>query len=217
MISLLHFDDHNNIFKDEFNNISYYHNSGSLTISEDNKKFGTSSMNLSGGTITTSTFSSKNGFTVDFWFYTYAYAFYEILFGVNEHSNSNSVRIQRENRNGWFYFYNTGDHMDTTGISVSNNVWNHFAYVYDNNNKTIKLYINGINAITRSYSYNDGDISLSFGVCNYETRVVYSYYDELRICTNVVYNGDFDVPERPYALIDYYRLFDENSKLYQIK
>ena len=188
MISLLHFDDHNNIFKDEFNNISYYHNSGSLTISEDNKKFGTSSMNLSGGTITTSTFSSKNGFTV-----------------------------QRENRNGWFYFYNTGDHMDTTGISVSNNVWNHFAYVYDNNNKTIKLYINGINAITRSYSYNDGDISLSFGVCNYETRVVYSYYDELRICTNVVYNGDFDVPERPYALIDYYRLFDENSKLYQIK
>ena len=137
-LALLHFNDKDNVLKDEIGKLNWNIDRDVVSINSDITKFG-NSLNVSGGIIKSSNFQLDGDLTIDFWVYLYTTSYCEILLSINEYSTQRRVMIQRDgNRNSMYLYEKSGSAKSINGLY--NNKWNHVAYVSDYNNGYTYIY-----------------------------------------------------------------------------
>ena len=207
-VSLLHFDNKNNLLKDAFNNTwinnkGVYYNSGKFNGAVD--------LTNSGYFYTTdSAIVNLTEYTIDFWAYVPSSTidYYRICFGTSTNDKYYGI-ISSDT------FSTPSGNIYLTDIdeSLKVNDWNHFAFVFKDK---WYLFVNGILKATVEISTLPA-ISSMLCIGNYKNQdnnaPSYNYIDELRISNVARWTSDFDVPIGAYT--DKYILYlTEDGSVY---
>lgn len=154
--------------------------------------------------------TSNDSFTVDFWYrHGGTGASSRFIFGLNginrNNTESNRLHIIYEESKGGLYL--EGGAWSNTSIPVYNfipvsDTFYHFALVYDNADREINLFLNGISIFNQSLSTSD-KLFDSFVVDN--SWRAGCDLDELRIsdiARPLTPDGKFPVPTQPYSVAE---------------
>lgn len=193
-VSLLHFDNKNNLLKDVFNNTwinnkGVYYNSGKFNGAVD--------LTNSGYFYTTdSAIVNLTEYTIDFWAYVPSNTidYYRICFGTSTNDKYYGIISSDtfSTPSGNIYLTNIDE-----GLKV--NDWNHFAFVFKDK---WYLFVNGkLTANIETSVLPKMSDMLCIG--NYKNQdnnaPSYNYIDELRISNIARWTSDFDVPIGAYT------------------
>lgn len=207
-VSLLHFDNKNNLLKDIFNNTwinnkGVYYNSGKFNGAVD--------LTDSGYFYTTdSAIVNLTEYTIDFWAYVPSNTidYYRICFGTSTNDKYYGIISSDtfSTPSGNIYLTDIDE-----GIKV--NDWNHFAFVFKDK---WYLFVNGILKATIETSTLPA-ISSMLCIGNYKNQdnnaPSYNYIDELRISNVARWTSDFGVPSSAYT--DKYVMYlDKDGNVY---
>ena len=207
-VSLLHFDNKNNLLKDIFNNTwinnkGVYYNSGKFNGAVD--------LTDSGYFYTTdSAIVNLTEYTIDFWAYVPSNTidYYRICFGTSTNDKYYGIISSDtfSTPSGNIYLTDIDE-----GIKV--NDWNHFAFVFKDK---WYLFVNGILKATVETSTLPA-ISSMLCIGNYKNQdnnaPSYNYIDELRISNVARWTSDFNVPSSAYT--DKYVMYlDKDGNVY---
>lgn len=213
-IGLMHFDDPNDPFKDDLNNMTWTLRSGSYEITQDHAKFD-KCINLKGVNLSTNIFEIQDDITVDFWTYIYTNTDYEILFSINEVNTGYAYSFIRLMAYNFFYISRYHGDGVTPIYALANGNLIHVAMVSDSNNKQMRIYINGKLSNTLDYYIFTKKVSISFGYSNTDNIPTYNYLSELRISNCARYDSDFDPPTKKYNVF-INKLYECNKNTYGI-
>ena len=207
-VSLLHFDNKDNILKDVFNNTwinnkGAYYNSGKFNGAVD--------LTNSGYFYTTdSAIVNLTEYTVDFWAYVPSNTidYYRICFGTSTNDKYYGIISSDtfSTPSGNIYLTNIDE-----GLKV--NDWNHFAFVFKDK---WYLFVNGkLTANIETSVLPKMSDMLCIG--NYKNQdnnaPSYNYIDELCISNVARWTSDFDVPNSAYT--DKYVMYlDKDGNVY---
>ena len=207
-VSLLHFDNKNNLLKDIFNNTwinnkGVYYNSGKFNGAVD--------LTDSGYFYTTdSAIVNLTEYTIDFWAYVPSNTidYYRICFGTSTNDKYYGIISSDtfSTPSGNIYLTDIDE-----GIKV--NDWNHFAFVFKDK---WYLFVNGVLKATIETSTLPA-ISSMLCIGNYKNQdnnaPSYNYIDELRISNVARWTSDFGVPSSAYT--DKYVMYlDKDGNVY---
>lgn len=193
-VSLLHFDNKNNLLKDVFNNTwinnkGVYYNSGKFNGAVD--------LTDSGYFYTTdSAIVNLTEYTIDFWAYVPSNTidYYRICFGTSTNDKYYGIISSDtfSSPSGNIYLTDIDE-----GLKV--NDWNHFAFVFKDK---WYLFVNGVLKATVETSTLPA-ISSMLCIGNYKNQdnnaPSYNYIDELRISNVARWTSDFNVPDAAYS------------------
>lgn len=207
-VSLLHFDNKNNLLKDVFNNTwinnkGVYYNYGKFNGAVD--------LTNSGYFYTTdSAIVNLTEYTIDFLAYVPSNTidYYRICFGTSTNDKYYGIISSDtfSTPSGNIYLTNIDE-----GLKV--NDWNHFAFVFKDK---WYLFVNGILKATVETSTLPA-ISSMLCIGNYKNQdnnaPSYNYIDELRISNVARWTSDFNVPDVAYS--DKYAMYlTEDGSVY---
>ena len=199
VVSLLHFDDTDNPFKDECGNIWTAY--GSSVLTDDGYFY--KALNISGGlTLNKPVNLLDSPFTLELWVYLMKRATSFVIGQHNYNSTNNEVEwylyISINNLVPYFYF-KSGKSAITTKASLG--VWQHIAITrYDNS--VYRLFVDGILKTSKTDTLIPANtIPLTIGVFNDNAYRLQGYIDEVRIIKGkCLYTEDFTPPTEPYTL-----------------
>ena len=218
-LSLLHFDDPNNIVKDECGRTWY--TSGSPTISTDNAIFG-KALQLPNNSAQASAFGiahflessdpitlGGSDFTVDCWALhvrTSYNPYFSGLFAFYDQKNNSTWRITPEMCNNGAFLINLNNNAAVEIMTVPSSffdVMHHFAFVYQHGLSRLDFYLDGGLQKTFSITLNAHTYQyLRIGAINYESgnTTWCGTFDEFRISDCARWTANFTPPTEPYEL-----------------
>lgn len=173
------------------------------TISTTQSKFGGASMSFSGGnyvSVTSSDFAFGNGdFTIECFVYLTTLNSYNHIMGTRQTSgndaNGFSMLIVST---GEIVLYNDGFHVLSAAGTVTTNSWQHYAISRSGN--TVKIFKNGSQVASGSYSKNNTNTTFSVGgQVGDASHPTTGYIDELRVTNTAVYTANFTAPSSAFA------------------
>ena len=214
--TLLHFDDSNNVLKDECSNITWK-TSGTNNVNIGNAKFG-KALQFTGNNYiyTDDIVIGGQDFTIDFWGYMSTsakhYARFVDFNNKNWNRRSECLWFGRQgSTNSLFYETSRNETQNLYVISNTNTIFNslhHYAIVYTQSNKTHKVYIDGKEVFNLSWDFPRISRRLLIGYSNMPSSgdgCLVGTMDEFRISDGIArYTSNFTPPTQqfiygPYA------------------
>ena len=197
-LALLHFDDENDVAKDECGNEWTVY--GSPTITTTNAKFGKAIYfpATAADGLDCNFMLGGSDFTIDFWAYIKSSST-EIAWALYPPSGD-SRRLKLMYYSGKVQcWYNSGNSVLYSTSSSSNKVA-HYAFVWQQNLRKLSGYIDGtlVGSITTNVFSTVADSSIAFN--QYSQNGACDYFDEFRISNCARWTENFTPPTAPYVL-----------------
>ena len=215
--SLLHFNDPNDLTKDEVKGVSWQIN-GTVASSQDGKFRNCLSLNdngyLQNNTID---LSLDKEWTLDMWVYGSTFNS-----ATSSFVSVKTASTVKPNKKGIFTGYNVlyistkSNSWDTYALDFSVNAWNHFALV--NTSSLLYAFVNGIKKVehtTTSINLLDSpEVLIGFTVL--DTHKFVGLIDEFRISDEALWTSDFTPPANEYHQ-DKFIYIDKNNTVMGMK